>query len=116
LFHIKEITQPQGHSTSGSHERYKSKERLEWEREFDCNKKMREWMIRYAIVTEDECVAIEEEAKEFTQQERRTAWENFNDPIQNSISELTGILREVAEVSEYADEISALQSSIQSVT
>ncbi|MFN6039887.1 MAG: thiamine pyrophosphate-dependent dehydrogenase E1 component subunit alpha, partial [Bacteroidota bacterium] len=64
LVHVEEVTQPQGHSTSGSHERYKSKERLEWEKEFDPVKKMKEWIIQNVLATNEECDKIEEDAKE----------------------------------------------------
>lgn len=113
LFHIKELTQPQGHSTSGSHERYKSKERLEWERQFDCNKKMREWMIQYAIATDEECTAMEAATKEFVAQERKAAWEAFNNPIRQSIADLSSLLDEVADVSDYASEIVSLKTGLQ---
>jgi len=73
LFHIQQVTQPQGHSTSGSHERYKSKERLQWEEEYDCIRKMREWMISSAIATAEECDAIESEAKKSVTDARRRA-------------------------------------------
>ena len=63
LIHVTELTQPQGHSTSGSHERYKSKDRLTWETEHDCILKMREWMLESAIVTEEEIAEIEKNAK-----------------------------------------------------
>jgi TPP-dependent pyruvate/acetoin dehydrogenase alpha subunit len=67
LFHIQEVTQPQGHSTSGSHERYKSKERLAWEDEFDCIKKFREWLLKSAITTEEELNTIDANAKKCRQ-------------------------------------------------
>ncbi len=65
VFHVEEVTQPQGHSTSGSHERYKSPERLEWEREWDGIKKMKEWIIENALASEEELGDIETEAKDF---------------------------------------------------
>lgn len=114
LFHIKNLTQPQGHSTSGSHERYKDKERLEWEREFDCNKKMREWIIKYAILTAEECDAIEAEAKEFVSNERKAAWNEFNNPIKNSIETLCAMLENIAGTSQYAAEILAVSKALQS--
>ena len=64
LFHVEEVTQPQGHSTSGSHERYKSPERLEWERDWDGIKKMKEWIIENALASEEELEDIETEAKD----------------------------------------------------
>jgi len=81
LFHIDEITQPQGHSTSGSHERYKSKERLEWEKEFDCITQMRKWIINEKIADNNELEALEKEAAEIAKSARKTAWKNFTQPI-----------------------------------
>ena len=96
LFHVKELTQPQGHSTSGSHERYKDKERLAWEHEYDCNKKMREWIIKYAIISAEECDVIENEAREFVKSERKAAWDDFNNPIKQSIESFSALLDEIA--------------------
>ncbi len=75
LFHIREMTQPQGHSTSGSHERYKSKERLEWEEQFDCIRKMREWIIDTAIATNEDLEAIEAAAKKTVNEAKKKAWD-----------------------------------------
>ena len=77
LVHVDEVTQPQGHSTSGSHERYKSKERLAWEAEFDCNKKMREWIINEVMVLPEEVESIEKEAKLSAKDARDRAWKAF---------------------------------------
>ncbi len=87
LFHVQEITQPQGHSTSGSHERYKSKERLEWEKEMDCIKKMREFIIENHFANEDELIDLEKKAKEEVQQAKKAAWESFLNPIKEQIKE-----------------------------
>ncbi len=81
LFHVTELTQPQGHSTSGSHERYKSKERLEWEKEFDGIKKMREWIISEKIAGENELDTIAKEAVKTVRNARRKAWDNFMAPL-----------------------------------
>jgi pyruvate/2-oxoglutarate/acetoin dehydrogenase E1 component/TPP-dependent pyruvate/acetoin dehydrogenase alpha subunit len=81
LFHITELTQPQGHSTSGSHERYKNIERLEWEQEFDCIRKMREWIIAEAVAGPSELNGIEDEAIQRVRQAKETAWENFMAPL-----------------------------------
>lgn len=81
LLHVEELTQPQGHSTSGSHERYKSKERLAWEAEFDCNRKMREWIIQTGIALPEEVDAIEREAKRSAKAARDRAWEAFMEEI-----------------------------------
>ncbi len=85
LFHVEEITQPQGHSTSGSHERYKSKERLAWEREFDCNVKMRSWIIENALCDEETLLAVEAEAKVKAQEARKSAWEKYITPIKEQV-------------------------------
>ena len=81
LFHIEEVTQPQGHSTSGSHERYKSAERLEWEKNWDCIIKMREWMLDAGLATITELNNVEVEAKEFVKEAKANAWEKFIGPI-----------------------------------
>ena len=81
LFHITEVTQPQGHSTSGSHERYKSTERLEWEKEYDCILQMRKWIIDESIASDEELNTIEKEAVERVKQARKTAWNNYQKPL-----------------------------------
>jgi TPP-dependent pyruvate/acetoin dehydrogenase alpha subunit len=81
IFHIEEVTQPQGHSTSGSHERYKDPERLEWEREWDCIKKMREWILENHLADTHELDAIDHEAKTFVREAKIAAWKNCQDPI-----------------------------------
>ena len=81
LFHIEEVTQPLGHSTSGSHERYKSEERLKWEEEFDPIKKMREWIISDGIATEEELDKVAVEAEEEAKESRKKGWEMFQNPI-----------------------------------
>jgi 2-oxoisovalerate dehydrogenase E1 component len=81
LVHVEEMTQPQGHSTSGSHERYKSKERLSWEADYDCIKKMREWIIEEVMILPEEVEAIEKEAKQAAKQARENAWKAFMNDI-----------------------------------
>jgi 2-oxoisovalerate dehydrogenase E1 component len=81
LFHIEEVTQPQGHSTSGSHERYKNEERLKWEVEFDPIKKMREWIVASAVATADELDKLASEAEEEAKEARKKGWELFQNPI-----------------------------------
>jgi 2-oxoisovalerate dehydrogenase E1 component len=81
LFHIEEVTQPLGHSTSGSHERYKSEERLKWEEEFDPIKKMREWILSEKIATPEELDTIASEAEEEAKESRKKGWEMFQEPI-----------------------------------
>src|SRR6056297_4333265 len=83
LVHVKEVTQPQGHSTSGSHERYKSDERLEWEEEYCCNNRIREWILEEDIATEEELDKIEEDVQEEVKDKQKKAWKLFLDPILN---------------------------------
>ncbi len=85
VFHIQEITQPQGHSTSGSHERYKTKERLEWEKEWDCIKQMRNYILESAFATEEELKDVENLAKENTINAKKNAWNSFINPIKDLI-------------------------------
>ncbi len=92
LFHIDEMTQPLGHSTSGSHERYKSKERLEWEEEFDPVKKMREWIISSGIGSDNELKKIEKEAVTRANDAKTKAWKNFTGPLREERDSLLKIL------------------------
>ncbi|HLG36476.1 MAG TPA: thiamine pyrophosphate-dependent enzyme, partial [Bacteroidia bacterium] len=89
IFHIQEMTQPLGHSTSGSHERYKSKERLAWEDEFDCIQKMRGWLIDSAIASSEELDSIEAESKKYVNESKRKAWDSFIIPIKEEIKTVT---------------------------
>lgn len=81
LIHVTEVTQPQGHSTSGSHERYKLKDRLEWEKEYDCIAQMRKWMIESAIASDEDLNALEEEAKQYVKTQQKEAWSEFLESI-----------------------------------
>ncbi|MFZ9170819.1 MAG: alpha-ketoacid dehydrogenase subunit alpha/beta [Sediminibacterium sp.] len=92
LFHIEEVTQPQGHSTSGSHERYKSAERLEWEKNWDCIKKMREWMLASGLATVSELNSVELEAKEFVKEAKASAWDKFIGPIKKQAEQAVQIM------------------------
>lgn len=95
LFHIEEVTQPQGHSTSGSHERYKSKERLEWEKEMDCIVKLKSFLLENAVANEEELAVIEEQAKDTARQAKQAAWTAFLQPIQNQIQQLTNLANQI---------------------
>ncbi|UYZ64624.1 alpha-ketoacid dehydrogenase subunit alpha/beta [Hymenobacter weizhouensis] len=98
LIHVQEVTQPQGHSTSGSHERYKSKDRLSWEEAHDCLLKMRQWLLQEGHATEDELNHIEAEAKETVKVARAAAWNAFSNPIKQERDEVVQLLnRLVAE-------------------
>lgn len=112
LFHIREITQPQGHSTSGSHERYKSKERLEWEAEYDGIRKMREWMIQSALATAEELEGIESAAKETVKEARKAAWESFQSELKGLQSTLVGLLEAIAETQGLAAELSKVKEPL----
>jgi len=110
LVHVEEVTQPQGHSTSGSHERYKSKERLQWELDFDCVKQMREWIIANALANEEELNAIEEEAKEIVKQAKNKAWADYLAPIKNEVTQVISLLEEIED-----EEISAISKELKSI-
>lgn len=96
LVHVEEVTQPQGHSTSGSHERYKSKERMQFEIDFDCLKKMREWILENALADEVTLIAIEEEAKNAVRTAQKAAWANYLSPIKSEVAEVTALFDELA--------------------
>jgi pyruvate/2-oxoglutarate/acetoin dehydrogenase E1 component/TPP-dependent pyruvate/acetoin dehydrogenase alpha subunit len=91
LFHVQELTQPQGHSTSGSHERYKTGERLEWEREWDCNKKMREWLILNELTTEEDLQELESAIKKEVKEAKEIAWSKYITPIKDKVKEAAAI-------------------------
>ncbi len=112
LIHVTELTQPQGHSTSGSHERYKSTERLDWEKEYDCNVQMRKWILQNNIATESELLSIEEEAKKLVKESRDKAWQEYQNPIKNAKRELINHLYEVEKESFNSLEISHLKDAI----
>ena len=95
LFHIKELTQPQGHSTSGSHERYKSKERLQWEKEYDCIQKMAEWIIQEGIGTAEQLDEIRISAKKHVKECKDRAWKAFTSPTKQKIAALTAIYQQI---------------------
>mgnify|MGYP003131602775 FL=1 len=97
LIHVQELTQPQGHSTSGSHERYKSKDRLAWEAEYDCNVKMREWMIENDIATEETLAAIEKDIKKKVRDGKKAAWKAFLAPQKVEQEEAVLLLGNLAE-------------------
>jgi pyruvate/2-oxoglutarate/acetoin dehydrogenase E1 component/TPP-dependent pyruvate/acetoin dehydrogenase alpha subunit len=116
LFHINEMTQPQGHSTSGSHERYKTKDRLRFEKDFDCIARMRDWMIESGIASESQIEGWEAADKEAVEAARDLAWEAFQTPIREERDNLVAILKrsdssEVAELTETLSEASKVTRS-----
>lgn len=111
IFHVQEMTQPQGHSTSGSHERYKSKERLEWEKEWDCIAKMCEFILDNKIAAEDEILSIEEEAKNEAREAKQKAWADFLKPIKEQIEQATKLCNQA--VYEGGDNAQAIVAIVQ---
>ena len=104
LVHVMEVNQPQGHSTSGSHERYKSEERLKWETDFDCIQKFKEWILAFnvndlALASIEDLEKIHSEAKEKVRLAKNTAWKSFNDSIKKDYSALIAILKFLADES-----------------
>ncbi|HEX8514709.1 MAG TPA: thiamine pyrophosphate-dependent enzyme [Bacteroidia bacterium] len=115
LIHVEEVTQPQGHSTSGSHERYKSKERLQWESDFDGIKKMREWILSNKIANEKELGEIEENAKKVVRDAKNAAWSAYLNPIKNERTEVTEMIAAIARASSgkvFIDKISSELNAI----
>lgn len=99
LIHVLEMTQPQGHSTSGSHERYKSKERLQWEAEYDCNKKMREWILANDLASEETLKQIEKDAKEAAKKAKERAWKAFVQSMKEDYEQALEGIKKAAMVS-----------------
>ena len=110
IIHVTEMTQPQGHSTSGSHERYKTKEQLEWEREFDCIKKMKEWILSENISDIDELEIIEKRAKEKVKNAQKKAWEDYLLPIVNDQEKLCAILDNQSNQDDFQEILSILKN------
>ncbi|WP_319589807.1 thiamine pyrophosphate-dependent enzyme [uncultured Draconibacterium sp.] len=100
VFHIDEVTQPQGHSTSGSHERYKTKERLAWEKEYDGINQMRKWLLDSGTADEEMLAEIEKSAQTRAKEARKKAWKNYTEGYQNERNELISILKNIDEQSE----------------
>lgn len=100
LIHVQELTQPQGHSTSGSHERYKNAERLAWEAEFDCLAKMKIWIIENNIATTQELESIEEASRKEVLDGKKAAWTAFTAPMKSEQQELVAVLQNIANQSE----------------
>jgi pyruvate/2-oxoglutarate/acetoin dehydrogenase E1 component/TPP-dependent pyruvate/acetoin dehydrogenase alpha subunit len=119
LIHVRELTQPQGHSTSGSHERYKNAERLEWEGNFDCLRQMKLWMIENSIATEAEIETIDDQARKEVLEAKKAAWIAFVNPIKEEKNELVSLLNIVASKSDskvfiekYVTDLNAIKEPI----
>ncbi len=113
LFHIEEITQPQGHSTSGSHERYKNHERLSWEKEWDCIKQLKEWILENALADVEELTLIEEQAVIFVKESKQKAWEKYARPLKQLVHDTVELLNNAAGlhplIAKAASELSAVR-------
>ena len=112
IVHVIEMTQPQGHSTSGSHERYKSKERLEWEREYDCIRQMRIWMESNGIASPEEVDEVEKKAKKQAREAKNRAWNNYLTAILNERTQAIQLLHLLASESSVEQEILILSQEL----
>ena len=112
LIHVVEVTQPQGHSTSGSHERYKSEDRLQWEKEHDCNTKMREWMISNGFSTDEELSELEKSIKKQVRDGKKAAWTAFGKTAKNENKTVIKLLTELANSSENKNFINSLVNEL----
>jgi len=124
LVHVKEVNQPQGHSTSGSHERYKSEDRLKWESEFDCINKFKEWILAFnaddqTIATEEELEAISKEAKTTVRDQKNAAWKAFTEDIKQDIADALKFMKAVSAESQNAvfinKEIESLEKTFEPI-
>ncbi|MEN8138651.1 MAG: thiamine pyrophosphate-dependent enzyme [Bacteroidota bacterium] len=116
LVHVIELTQPQGHSTSGSHERYKNKERLQWEKDHDGIKKMREWILEKKIVDDESIIEnIEQEAKKLVREHKTSAWNDYITPIKEVQKEVFLMLKDLGSKSKNADLINNLTKELAAI-
>ncbi|MEE1899554.1 thiamine pyrophosphate-dependent enzyme [Flavobacterium rakeshii] len=119
LIHVHELTQPQGHSTSGSHERYKNADRLSWEAEYDCIAQMRKWMIENEMATAEDLDAIDSQAKKDVLEAKKAAWSAYTTPIKEERDELVSVLKTIAEqspnkvfIDKYINDLSGIKEPI----
>jgi pyruvate/2-oxoglutarate/acetoin dehydrogenase E1 component/TPP-dependent pyruvate/acetoin dehydrogenase alpha subunit len=112
LIHVTELTQPQGHSSSGSHERYKSKQRLQWENERDCNLRFRDWILNNGYATDEELDRIEADAKETARDSRNLAWKAYRKDLDKEHQETIALLQKTASESIFSEELSAIATEL----
>lgn len=112
IVHVYELTQPQGHSTSGSHERYKSEERLEWEAEFDCLVKFREWIVENRFATAEELDRVEADEKNDVEDSRKQAWQTYMSPIIAERDQVAELIAELSTVSEFPDPLTEIRTQL----
>ncbi len=115
LFHIEELTQPQGHSTSGSHERYKSAERIAWEKEWDGKNQMRLWITANGLAEEAELAEIETRSKEFVKESKQKAWQKYSQPIVAEVTKAVDLLKNYASKKENNSQINDVISELNSL-
>ncbi len=115
LVHVTEVTQPQGHSTSGSHERYKSKERLEWEVEYDCIAQMRKWIIESGFSQPNDLDALEKTAIEAVRNSQKAAWNNFASSIKSDVAEFVNALQSAVNAGISAPIVAETAKNIQEI-
>ncbi|WP_428657191.1 alpha-ketoacid dehydrogenase subunit alpha/beta [Runella sp.] len=113
LIHVQEVTQPQGHSSSGTHTRYKSAERLTWEQEWDCNRKFKEWILTNGYASNDELEEIEEQAKKFIRLQRNDAWKAYSEAILKEQNEALTLIQTAAQESRFKAELLQLVDEVQ---
>jgi len=126
MIHVTEVTQPQGHSTSGSHERYKSAERLQWEKDFDCNKKMREWILDFDLSNENsdlrlvkdesELIELEKKARQEVSAAKRAAWQAFITPLKKEQQALLVILEQICQESSHKNFVQKFKNDLQELS
>ena len=100
IIHVTELTQPQGHSTSGSHERYKTHERLAWEQEYDCLKQFRQWILSQDVIAEDELQQMEAEDRKAVEGSRKQAWESYLNPIRQERAQVLALIDDIISISQ----------------
>ena len=115
IVHVHELTQPQGHSTSGSHQRYKPKERLNWENEFDCLRQMRFWILSNELCSEAEIDEIEESAKMLVEQERAAAWAAYQKVVHGEIKKFFQLIEQIPMTGNAVKEVHRIQNSLKNV-
>ena len=112
IIHVTDVTQPQGHSTSGSHERYKSTERLQWEQDMDCLVHMRQWMLENGVVDEATLEQLEAEDSQQVEQVRQEAWEAFINPIKGEVAEVAGIIQTITQQSLQKEKLEQIRHNL----
>ncbi len=112
IFHIQEMTQPQGHSTSGSHERYKTEERLEWERQMDCINQMRQWMLNQGLATQEKLDELESDARQVAKDAKNKAYKAYQDPIKAELKEAADEINKLATASTHQQELQEVEKNL----